>query len=77
MVTGKPVLTIYARGGAYSADAAKGMDFQKSYLELLLGFIGFKGIRSILVEPTLAAPDDVAATEAAAKQTAIAIAKQF
>ncbi len=59
-MTGKPVLTIYARGGAYSADAAKGMDFQRSYFELLLGFIGFKNIQAIVVEPTLAAPADVA-----------------
>ncbi|MDX1925315.1 MAG: NAD(P)H-dependent oxidoreductase [Pirellulaceae bacterium] len=77
LVTGKPVLTIYARGGAYSADAAKGMDFQKSYLEFLLGFIGFKDIQSIVVEPTLAAPADVAAAESTASQAAVALAKQF
>ncbi len=77
LVTGKPVLTIYARGGAYSADAAKGMDFQRSYFELLLGFIGFKNIQAIVVEPTLAAPADVAAAESTAKQAALALAKQF
>jgi FMN-dependent NADH-azoreductase len=32
------------------------MDFQKPYLELVLGFIGFKDINSIILEPTLADP---------------------
>ncbi|MGI9473067.1 MAG: FMN-dependent NADH-azoreductase, partial [Rubripirellula sp.] len=59
LVTGKPVAVIYARGGAYQADAAQGMDFQTTYLNLLLGFIGFTDIHSIIVEPTLDAPDAV------------------
>jgi FMN-dependent NADH-azoreductase len=62
LVTGKPVAVVYARGGAYGSDQAKGMDLQKGYMDLLLGFIGFKEIHSIMVEPTLAAPDDVAST---------------
>ncbi len=53
------------------------MDFQRSYLELLLGFIGFKNIQAIVVEPTLAAPADVATAESTAKQAALALAKQF
>lgn len=73
LVTGKPVAVVYARGGAYGSDAAKGMDLQRGYMELLLGFIGFNDIKSILVEPTLAAPADVAKTEA----TAIAEAKKI
>lgn len=77
LVTGKPIVAIYARGGAYSAEAAKGMDFQMSYLEFLLGFIGFKNIKSIVIEPTLAGPDDVAAAESKAKQAALELAKQF
>jgi FMN-dependent NADH-azoreductase len=66
LVTGKPAVVIYARGGAYGSDATKGLDLQKGYLDLLLGFIGFKDIKSILIEPTLAAPADVSKTEAAA-----------
>ena len=77
LVTGKPAAVIYARGGAYSSDEMKGMDTQKAYVDLLLGFIGFTDVTSILVEPTLAAPDDVASTEAAAKEQAHSVAATF
>jgi FMN-dependent NADH-azoreductase len=59
LVTGKPAVVIYARGGEYSSsEAAAGMDFQKRYLDMWLGFIGFTDITSILVEPTLSDPSD-------------------
>ncbi len=77
LVTGKPVAVVYARGGAYGSDAAKGMDLQKGYMDLLLRFIGFTEIHSIMVEPTLAAPTDVAKTEAAAIAMAEQIAQTF
>jgi len=77
LVTGKPVAVVYARGGAYGSDQAKGMDLQKGYMDLLLGFIGFTEIHSIMVEPTLAAPDDVARTEAAAIELAQKIGLGF
>jgi FMN-dependent NADH-azoreductase len=77
LVTGKPVAVIYARGGAYGSDAAKGLDLQKGYMDLLLGFIGFTNVQTILIEPTLASPDDVAKTESAAIATAQSIASEF
>ena len=77
LVTGKPVAVVYARGGAYGSEQTKGMDFQKTYLELMLGFVGFTDIHSVLVEPTLASPDDVAATEAAAIRVATELAAAF
>ncbi|GAA5507753.1 FMN-dependent NADH-azoreductase [Novipirellula caenicola] len=77
LVTGKPVAVVYARGGAYGSEQTQGMDFQKTYLELILGFVGFTHIHSVVVEPTLAGPDDVAATEAAAVQVATEIASTF
>jgi FMN-dependent NADH-azoreductase len=77
LVTGKPVAVVYARGGAYGSDAAKGMDLQKGYMDLLLGFIGFTEVHSIMVEPTLAGPEDVAKTEAAAIAQAQTIATGF
>ncbi len=77
LVTGKPAAVVYARGGAYGSDAGKGMDLQKGYMDLLLGFIGFKDVKSIMVEPTLAAPADVAKTEAAAIAEAERIATTF
>ena len=77
LVTGKPVTVVYARGGAYGNDQAKAMDFQKSYVEMLLGFIGFTEIASVVVEPTLAAADKVAAIEADAIAAASRIATTF
>jgi FMN-dependent NADH-azoreductase len=60
LVTGKPAAVIYARGGEYtSSEAATGMDFQKRYLDLWLGFIGITDVSTILVEPTLNDPSDV------------------
>jgi len=54
LVTGRTAVLILARGGAYEAgDPVKTFDFQKSYLEMILGFIGLTDIRSILIEPTL------------------------
>ncbi len=58
LVTGKPILAVYARGGEYTGERAA-MDFQKSYLEAILGFIGFEQIESVIVEPTLAEGPDV------------------
>lgn len=73
LVTGKPVTAIYSRGGEYDNEAASGMDFQKPYLETVLGFIGFKDINSIIIEPTLADP----ATFSAAMDKACATAARL
>lgn len=54
LVTDKPVLVVYARGGEYSeGSGAAAFDLQRKYLELVLGFIGFTDIRTLVVEPTL------------------------
>jgi len=54
LVTGKPAMVVYARGGAYPADTPMAAyDLQKPYVEQLLRFIGFEDIGSIIVEPTL------------------------
>jgi len=55
LVTGKPALLICARGGEYGGGGEAGsMDFQRTYMELILRFMGFEEIKVILVEPTLA-----------------------
>jgi FMN-dependent NADH-azoreductase len=54
LVTGKPIVTVYARGGEYPAGSpGEAFDLQTKYLQLILGFIGFTNIRSVIVEPTL------------------------
>ena len=61
LVTGRPIIVIYSRGGAYGAGTGgEAYDAQKPYVEQWLGFIGFKDIRSIVIEPTLAGGPDKA-----------------
>ena len=78
LVTGKPIATIYARGGAYrSGTGAETFDLQKTYLETILGFIGFGDFQTIIIEPTLASPEDKERSMEAARRRAKAIAANF
>jgi FMN-dependent NADH-azoreductase len=75
LVKNKPVFIAYARGGEYKPGGpAEAFDLQKRYLELILGFMGFTDIRSLVVEPTLASGPDAAQK---AKAQAIEKAKQI
>ena len=59
LVTGKPLVVIYARGGAYGpGSGAEGYDQQSTYVKQIFGFLGFTDIREILVEPTLSPTKD-------------------
>jgi len=60
LVTGKPICLLLARGGSYAQPQLAALDLQKRYLELILGFIGFTDIRTVIVEPTLAGGPDAA-----------------
>jgi FMN-dependent NADH-azoreductase len=63
LVVGKPLLAVCARGGEYPADSeAEVFDLQLRYIELIFGFMGFKDIRSVVVEPTLQDGPEVAKT---------------
>ena len=55
LVSGKPAFIAYARGGEYSNPAYAALNHQSTYLETILGFIGFSKISSVVVEPTLMA----------------------
>jgi FMN-dependent NADH-azoreductase len=53
LVTGKPLVAVYACGGAYGPGrGAESWDQQSVYLKQIFGFIGFTDIREIFVEPT-------------------------
>jgi FMN-dependent NADH-azoreductase len=55
LVTGKKALLIYSRGGSYGSETgANSLDLQKRYMEVILRFIGFEDLTSIVIEPTLA-----------------------
>ena len=78
LVTGKSATLILARGGEYSSSVELGaMDFQKPYLELILGFIGVKDINTILIEPTLTDLETKAQAIASATKQAIDYAEQL
>jgi FMN-dependent NADH-azoreductase len=71
LVTGKPIVVVYARGGAYGpGTGAEGYDAQSTYLKQVLGFIGFTDIKEIFVEPTLAKSDAVEAGKKKATEVA-------
>jgi FMN-dependent NADH-azoreductase len=68
LITGKPAVVIYARGGAYGpGSGAESYDAQSPYLRQILGFVGFTDIKEIFVEPT--------ATSSTAKDHAVAVGK--
>ena len=79
LIKGKSVLAIYARGGEYPSNSdLEAMDFQKRYLDLILGFIGITDIKSIILEPTLMGdPDVISKKKEAAVQQARELAKDF
>jgi len=77
LVVGKPATVILARGSEYSSAETSAMDFQKAYIEMILGFIGFKDIRTILVEPTVTDPETRNIVLSTARERATALAKQL
>ena len=75
LVSGKPLLVVFARGGEYPPGSeAEAVDLQIKYIELIFGFIGFKNIRSVVVEPTLQGGPDVAGVK---RQRAIEKVKEI
>ena len=77
LVTGRPAVLALARGGSYPTGTAEASyDMQKPYLELILRFIGFTDIRTLIVEPTLAGKETADKALAAAKVQAVALAQQ-
>ncbi len=57
LLMGRAAVLVLARGGEY---AGSEMDMQRPYLQAILGFMGISDVHTILVEPTLAAGEEVA-----------------
>ncbi len=75
LVKGKPMLIVFARGGEYPpGSGAEGLDLQTKYIELILGFIGFTDIHSVVVEPTLQGGPEVSGAK---RQEAIEKVKEI
>jgi FMN-dependent NADH-azoreductase len=78
LAKGKRAMIAYARGGDYEAADPAAVDFQKRYMELVLGFIGITDVRSVVVQPTLMAGPEVADQKAAAAiAEAVKMAREF
>jgi len=58
LVRGKRAFVAYARGGDYGDSPA--LDFQRRYVECILGFMGITDVRSVVLEGTLASGPEVA-----------------
>ena len=75
LITVKPAVAIYARGGTYGpGSSSEGYDAQSTYFRQILGFIGFTDIKEIFVEPTLAGPSAKDDAVAAGNQKAAELA---
>jgi FMN-dependent NADH-azoreductase len=73
-----PVAAIYSSGGAYhEGSGAEAFDQQKPYFEGWLGFIGLSDVSSVIVAPTLEAPDNVAVSVNTAIEEAKKLAARF
>ena len=79
LVTGRPAVLLLARGGEYPPDTAgEKFDMHKPYLEMILRYIGFTDIRTIITENTLGADAEVAeGNMTKAVEQATELAKQF
>lgn len=78
LIKDKKVLVIYSRGGAYGPKSgAEQFDFQKTYMENILAFIGFTSIQSLVIEPTLSGEEKKKEALALARKNISQIAVQF
>ena len=78
LVTGRPLVLVYARGGAYGpGTGAEAYDQQSVYLKQIFGFIGFTNIREIYVESTLASANAKDEAVATAGRIAATLAAHF
>jgi len=78
LIPDKPVFIAYASGGAYPpGSGAAVMDHQKPYLEMILGYMGLKDVRSVRVEATLSSDAQVEESRSGAIAKAREMAKAF
>ena len=78
LVKNKPTVVVYARGGAYpEGTPMAGYDFQKPYVELILGFMGLTDVQSIVVDTLNEGPEAAAKAKADALTKAKELAGQF
>jgi FMN-dependent NADH-azoreductase len=78
LIPDKPVFIAFASGGQYpTGTKAQALDFQRPYLETILGYIGLTDIRTVRVEATLAGEETVTERRARAIEQARKMAATF
>lgn len=79
LITGRPAALMLSRGGDYGEGTGlEQLDMQTPYLKLLLGFLGFEAIDTVVAQPTaLGDPATVRARFAQALDEARALAEGF
>ena len=78
LIPHRPATLILSRGGSYPAGSEREpFDFQRRYLEAWLGFLGYRPVETILVEPATGEPDQVRQAMAVAADRAEVVARSF
>ena len=78
LLPAQKALIISARAGAWAPGTPMApMDMEATYIERWMKFIGVADVKQIYVEPTAAAPDQVAATRQKAIDEAVSLAAAF
>lgn len=77
LLEGKQAVLVLARGGIYSAEPMKQLDFQESYLRAVLGFIGITDVRAVRVEGVGMGEDAVKNAVASAQAQSEEVAREF
>jgi FMN-dependent NADH-azoreductase len=77
LLTGRKALHIQARGGIYSEEPMKDMEFGDRYLRAIFSFIGMTDVQSIFVEGMAQFPNEAEAIKQNAIKQAEQIAKNF
>jgi FMN-dependent NADH-azoreductase len=74
LIRGKKAYLVVARGGVYSHDSMRALNFQDTYLKVVLGFIGITDVEVIAVEGIAFGPEvtEKALNAARARVNAIA-----
>ncbi|EZP76790.1 NAD(P)H dehydrogenase (quinone) [Parageobacillus genomosp. 1] len=77
LLTGRKALHIQARGGIYSEEPMKEMEFGDRYLRAIFSFIGITDVQSIIVEGMAQFPNEAEAIKQNAIKQAEQAAKNF
>ena len=77
LLKSKKAVVVVARGGVYSDGPMKQLDFQESYLRVILGFIGITNVHVVRVEGIAMGEDALKNAMASAKAQSEEVVREF